>query len=75
MSEAKTISDLRSEGIKLAEAAIRGSNYGSGQNWAHTAATAAFDAALAFLGECGPRSELLRSAFLSGMDKICNEPA
>ena len=68
-------SELRDEGITRVAKAIRDAQYPSGVSWNYVAATAAFDAALAFLGEAGPGSALIRDAFARGMDKICSEAA
>ena len=66
----QAVSELRDEGITRVAKAIRDAQYPSGVSWNYVAATAAFDAMLAFLGETGPRSELLRDAFARGVNKI-----
>ena len=66
----RSADELRDEGIARAAKAIKGAQYPSGVSWSYVAATAAFDAALAFLGEEVPGSARIRDAFLRGVDKI-----
>ena len=71
----QAVSELRDEGITRVAKAIREALYPSGISWNYVAATAAFDAMLAFLGEVGPDSTLIRDALVRDMAKICSEAA
>ena len=66
--------ELRDEGITRVAKAIKDAQYPAGVSWNYVAATAAFDAVLAFLGETWRGPELLRD-IVRDIDKICSEAA